>query len=148
MLLQNRYCDVAQLDKENLQMVESSCYDIASCYFHTGMAMVVTAITELFLQTYDGICKVFPVVLPSLKQEHLQFDSLLTPFGCTLSGTFDNGVANIELYVIESTVFTLQLGPACKGQYVLTDQHGNIRAKSKCNVFQLSLTPGTYTIHN
>lgn len=148
MLLQNRFCETAQLDKENLQMVESSCHDIAACYFHTAMAMVVTAITELFLQTFDGICKVFPVVLPSLEQKALRFDSLLTPFGCTLSGTLDNGVATIELCVTEKTCFTLQLGPACRGQYVLADQYGRIFQNGTCNLFRLSLDPGTYIIHN
>ena len=148
MLLQNRFCEVAQLDSENLQMVESSQHTVHSSYYLTVMAMVVTAITELFLQTFDGICKVFPVVLPSLEKNKLQFDRLLTPFGCTVSGTLEDGNATVELQVTEKVGFTLQLGPACRGQYILTDRYGNIVQESTCNLFQLSLDPGTYIIHN
>lgn len=146
MMLKNRDSVTPQFDKENLQMVESSKFNVGSSYFHTAMAMVVTAITELFVQTFDGVCKVFPVVLPSLENEPLSFDSLLTPFGCTLSGTLENGAAEVELCVTRSTSFTLQLGPACKGQYVMKDSNGNCIGRGENGMFNLSLNSGNYTI--
>lgn len=147
MLLQNQDAPIPQLDRDGLQMVESSRHEASSCYFHTGIAMVVTAITELFLQTFDGICKVFPVMLPSLEDQPLRFFDLLSPFGCTVSGTLENGNATVELHITEKVAFTLQLGPACLGQYVLTDQYGNAIQKSACKQFRLCLDPGIYTIH-
>jgi hypothetical protein len=65
-----------------------------------------------------------------------------------LSGTLYNSAATIELCVTEKIRFTLQLGPACQGQYVLVDQYGKIVQESTGNLFRLSLDPGTYTIHN
>lgn len=146
MMLKNRDSEMPQFDKANLQMVESSKFNANSSYFHTAMAMVVTAITELFVQSFDGVCKVFPVVLPPIENEPLSFDNLLTPFGCTLSGSLENGVAEINLCVTQNTCFTLQLGPACKGQYVLKDSEGNCIAQGENGIFSLSLTLGNYTI--
>lgn len=146
MLVKNCDSDMPQLDKDNLQMIESSKFNVGSSYFHTAMAMVVTAITELFVQSFDGICKVFPVVLPSTENKPLSFENLLTPFGCTLSGTLKNGIAEVELRVTKNTCFTLQLGTACKGQYVLTDSKGNCIEKCENGIFNLSLSSGNYLI--
>lgn len=146
MMLKNRDSDMPQFDKDNFQMIESSKFDVGSSYFHTAMAMVVTAITELFVQSFNGICKVFPVVLPSLEEKPLSFENLLTPFGCTLSGKLENGVAEITLCVMRNTNFTLQLGSACVGQYVLVDSNGNFLQKSANGTFNLSLDVGDYTI--
>lgn len=143
MLLANPNAEKPQFDQRLVQMYETGGQDADSSYFHTAMGMLVTATSELFLQTFDGVCTVFPVV-PC--ERRMAFDSFLTPFSTLVSGEYENGRAQITLHVMRDAQFTLRLGENCRGTYRLANENGDVIAASDAGSFRLSLTPGVYTI--
>ena len=132
------------LDRHGLQMLETSGCNLGDSYYITSMCMAVTAMTELFVQCFDGdCCDLFPVVLT---EESAAFDRLLTSFGFTVSGEWNRGAAALALEVSRETEVTLRLGPSCDGEYVLTDADGRALGRFSDRALHVRLTRGAYRI--
>ncbi len=122
MLLENPYSNRPQIDKKFLQAIESGGITTLNIrYFHTVMALFVTATTELFSQYYDGKCTLLPTIITSTR---MAFDNVLTPFGFTVSGEVENGCAELSLSVTDSREVHLALGDGLLGDYAIYNQNG------------------------
>ena len=112
----------SMIDRHGLQMLETSACSLGESYYITSMCMVITAMTELFLQSFDGgNCDIFPV---TLSDAPVAFDGLHSSFGFTASGRLENGHAEVTLDVERPTKVTLRLGKCCRGDYALIDADG------------------------
>lgn len=142
-MLANPASEMPQFDRDFIQMYETGGYDCDQGYFHTAMAMVVTATSELFLQCFDGRCTLLPVV-PT--EERVAFDRLLTPFGMIVSGECEGGRAEIMLRVTRDTDAEICLGAGCLGSYRLKNEAGELLAVTEERRFKLPLKVGIYRI--
>ncbi len=142
-MLTNPASEMPQFDRDFIQMYESGGYDCDQSYFHTAMAMVVTATSELFLQCFDGKCTIFPVVLT---EERIAFDRLMTPFDMIVSGECESGTAEIMLSVTRDTEAKICLGEGCLGSYRLANEAGELLAVTGERRFNLPLKVGIYRI--
>lgn len=144
MLRTNCDADRPMLDKHGLQMLETSGCGLGESYYITSMCMVVTAMTELFLQSFDGnCCDILPV---TLSDTPVAFEGLHSSFGFTASGRLENGRAEVVLDVTRDTALTLRLGRCCQGDYALVDGEGREVGRFEHGTLYAEMTRGEYRI--
>ncbi len=143
MMLTNPTAEKPQFDRDFIQMYETGGHGCDQGYFHTAMAMIVIATSELFLQSFDRKCTILPVVLT---EERVAFDNLLTPFGIIVSGECEGSIAKITLTVTRETDVEIRLGEDCCGTYKLCDEAGTVLAETDERSFRLPLKAGSYRI--
>lgn len=144
MLRSNCHAAHPMLDKHGLQMLETSGCSLGESYYITSMCMVITAMTELFLQSFDGDrCDLFPV---TLGDEYAAFDGLVSSFGFTAFGKWERGYAEVELHVMRETTVTLRLGRCCRGDYALFDDRGREIGRFEDHCLTAHMGAGEYRI--
>ncbi|MBR0443318.1 MAG: hypothetical protein IIX15_03170 [Clostridia bacterium] len=144
MLRTNCDADQPMLDRHGLQMLETSGCSLGESYYITSMCMVVTAMTELFLQSFDGnVCDIFPVTLTAAP---VAFDNLMSSFGFAASGHWEDGRAEVTLSVTRQTEVTLRLGRCCRGNYALLDADGREIGRFEGGKLFAEMAEGEYRI--
>ena len=144
MLRANAQTDRPLVDEHGLQMLETSGCSLDESYYITSMCMVVTAMTELFLQSFDaGNCDILPV---TLSDAPVAFDGLRSSFGFTASGQLENGRAEVTLNVTRPSAVTLRLGKCCQGEYALFDADGSEIGRFEGGKLYAEMTKGEYRI--
>ena len=144
MLRTNADAPRSMIDCHGLQMLETCGCSLGESYYITSMCMVVTAMTELFLQSFDGNnCDIFPV---TLSDAPVAFDGLHSSFGFTASGKLKGGRAEVVLNVTRNTAVTLRLGKCCRGDYVLVDADGHEVGRFEGHKLYAEMTEGEYRI--
>ncbi len=132
------------VDRHGLQMLETGGCSLGESYYITSMCMVVTAMTELFLQSFDGnVCDILPV---TLSDAPVAFDGLHSSFGFTASGCLRDGRAEVVLSVTRRTSVTLRLGKCCRGDYALVDANGRVVGRFEDGRLYAEMTQGEYRI--
>lgn len=144
MLRTNGQTDRPLVDKHGLQMLETGGCGLDESYYITSMCMVVTAMTELFLQSFDGNnCDILPVTLTDAP---VAFEGLRSSFGFTASGRLADGCAEVTLHVERPTSVTLRLGKCCHGDYVLLDADDREVGRFEQGRLHAEMTEGEYRI--
>lgn len=144
MLRTNADAPRSMIDRHGLQMLETCGCSLGESYYITSMCMVVTAMTELFLQSFDGnVCDILPVTLSGAP---VAFDDLHSSFGFTASGRLEDGRAEIELNVTRPTAVTLRLGKCCQGDYALIDASDRVVGRFEDGILDAKMEPGNYRI--
>lgn len=132
------------IDRHGLQMLETGGCSLGESYYITSMCMVVTAMTELFLQSFDGnVCDILPV---TVSDAPVAFDGLHSSFGFTASGKLEDGHAEVVLNVTRDTALTLRLGKCCRGEYALLDADGRAVGRFSDGKLYAEMTKGEYRI--
>jgi len=135
------------LDKNYTQFFESSTH--GGSYFITTHGLVNEAITEMFVQSYKGVCDIFPVVLDSMKKskEPVVFENFATPFGYNVSGTLKNGQCKLEIKNNFGKKLKLNVHNIDSGYTVYDEAGKKLGTGKKDKVLELGMVPGkTYTV--
>jgi hypothetical protein len=132
------------IDRHGLQMLETGGCSLGESYYITSMCMAVTAMTELFLQSFDGnVCDILPV---TLSDAPVAFDGLHSSFGFTASGKLEDGRAEVVLHVTRDTALTLRLGKCCRGSYALLAPDGSVVGRFEDRTVYAQMSAGEYRI--
>lgn len=112
------------LDKDRIQIYETSGV-LNMSYYITTHGLIAQSITEMFVQTYDGGCSIFPALLESIQKSGYEavFEGIATPFGYTVSGKIENNRCQIIISNQWGTRLRMRIHHIV-GRYVLTHSTG------------------------
>lgn len=143
MLLTNPQAQKRQTDPDFVQFYETGGQGNRAAYFHTVMGMTVTALTELFLQCFDGKATVFPV---DFTEKPTAFEDLLTPFGFTVSGQREGKKAELLLKPKKPGTVFLRFGEGLDPVWKVIDENGTAVASGTGREISFSASEGVYSV--